>query len=414
MTTAASPSPASSATSNPPTIFSPSGTSGVPPVGSELSAAFKRGFNPEKEVAEVTAAPEVKPLPEVKPATEVLATTQPVPEVKSTAEDPDKKWIDEATQKFKTGESQAAFGRLKDSREALRAKLTQEVEAERAQVTALKAELQKAAELRAQQPGVDPATKEQLAAAQKERDEAVALIERLRVEESPRFKQKFDAQAEAILARAKTDLVGTEVDPEAFARVVAMTPSKEKSDRLAELMDGLSAPVAAKLGARITTYEDLQAQRQEAIANHRQFALQQQQEGQQQHAKMIEKHQQTFDSVFKEVGLSIPVLGKIDGNEAWNAEVDQIKNMASDFWLKEQTPETLAKVTLAGAALPKTLQLLDQTYRALDSAQKKLKRIEAATAPVNTQNPPGSPGAKTAEPTIFERFRQGAEAVVQR
>lgn len=219
----------------------------APPPGTpqttEQKAADPPGEQPKTEAQPAPAKPESTPQPEPEKKPEAAKPADELPEAI-------KKASPKASQEFKN----------------LRQTLTAEVEAKAKALAATQEELNKAkAALEAanKQPQLDP---DALAKLKEERDNYATLLEKVALEQSPTFKQRYEPRQEAVMAQAATAAGDKK---EVVLSLLELPPSDSRRKQLATVVKDMEMSDAMSLSIAFNEMDKIRSEKSSELANHR-------------------------------------------------------------------------------------------------------------------------------------------------
>lgn len=245
----------------------------------------------------------------------------------------------------------------------------------------------------------------------KEREELMTALERTNIEESPRFKDKYDKPQQSLISSIKKTLSNTEANADEFAQLVQLPESRERTKALSDAIEGLDRISQGKISAAVQDFDQLRDARSEELkAPHATYqTMRQEQENVSR--KQREENSKVMDQTLEHARSAFPWFKPIEGNDAWNARVSEVERQAKSFWTESHSPAELAQVTIAGTMAPMLTQ-------ALTIAQKENDRLNEELEQYRTGTPKTGAGAGTSETKngaelpkaggALEAFRRGA------
>lgn len=230
-----------------------------------------------------------------------------------------------------------------------------------------------------------------------DRETLIKEIERVNVEKSPRFQEKYDKPIQATLTTIRKTLANTDSNPDEFSQIVQMPESKERTKKLSEMLEGLDRVSEGKVTTAIAEFDRLREGRQSEIANPSQTFQQIQQENELRSKQQKESSAKLMQDTIKNARDKIAWFKPIEGNEAWNQKIDNIEKRSWSFWTENHPPEQLAELTLAGAMAPVYAEALAHSYKEVERLQEELAQYKQAT-PANGAGNSTSTGTKGDKP----------------
>lgn len=225
-----------------------------------------------------------------------------------------------------------------------------------------------------------PQDTEAITRIQKERDDLATRLRTVAIERDPAFEKEFNTATQAVVDMAKTSL-GTNSDT--GIKILNMQPSEARDTAIEKLMESLPAYKQTQFAYALAEMDKLRniksAKIQESVANWNNL--------QAESNARTEKERQTMTGVFDKTlnewsdpqkGLAI--LQPRDGDEAWNARVEETKQLAKDIFSGELEVDELARAAIWAASAKGLLE-------ELGSAQEQLKAKEAEIAQLKGLSP---------------------------
>lgn len=179
---------------------------------------------------------------------------------------------------------------------------------------------------------------ERLKTAEKAVADRDAELERVAFERSPRF-QKFVKEGEAELASAKSYLEGVktedgvDINPNVID-LAAKTPGAKRVSILAD--SGMDASTIAAVTSHLARADAINRDREAAIENWKetntQWTAEQERAGEAKAAQVKQTEDKVFVDVGKKMSETLAPFQKVDGNDEWNAGVDQRLKEAQEFF----------------------------------------------------------------------------------
>jgi len=215
-----------------------------------------------------------------------------------------------------------------------------------------------------------------------ERDQLAKHLQLVAIERDPTFNKEFENASAAVLASAKA-ASGKHAD--AFEKVLKMPPSEARDEAIEKLMEDVPAYKQTQIGYALAEMDKLrnlkEARIRESVANWEQMQTQSFEQRKQsqaaERAQMVKVLDKTIsDWTDKEKGL--PVFQKRDGDDAWNAMVDDQIEVARNVFGGELDVDSIAKAAMWAASAPLLLKdnatLLEQ-IKAKDAEIAQLKGL---------------------------------------
>lgn len=277
-------------------------------------------------------------------------------------------------------------------------------------VAELEAELLK---LRPGQPSVPEAVKPaatlddlfksnpELAKLKAERDEFYEEIKHVRVESDPEFKARFDTPREAAIKIARGASGGA---ADEVAKILSISDAEARADKLSERIKDFSEGSRQKIIAVNAQLTQLDVARDIEIAQRKATweTRQQAQAGQQ--VAMTRERQVALNKALKEVESEwsdgMPLFQMREGDNEWNSQVAERKQLANHIFNGALDPKELAQSAYWAAAGPAALEMARQAEQRAQEWQTAYARLtgvqpdslgHAPTAGATAGPAPGTP-----------------------
>lgn len=353
----------------------------------KVKAEFPNGIDPEKLEQAVKPPPTTEKPPDAKPPTK-----GEVPDHLITGDKIEKPADDDISKielpKGASPKSAEAFARLKVRIEELESKRK---------------------EWEAAPKVVDPTDwKAKLEAAESRAAELEARVERTDFEKSPRFQQQFTTKEQNALKDATGYLEGSDVNP----NVIELAARATGAARIKILGEaGVSGELLSAIMPSLRAYDDVQREKTAALENWKGTAAQWQAEQEKQktaaEAQTRAQEERVMADVGKKVAANFEVYQKVEGHDAWNAQVDDLQTEAKKFFSGDMPLEQIAEVAYYGLGakhLHAMFHTLQGKYREVQTELAKLKSASPGGGNANG----GTNGH--ADPTDTLPLAQGAAA----
>lgn len=354
--------------------------------------AFKSAYRGEP-AQEPASKPEPKPEP--KPEKAAPEKSDPKPEVEFNRKQ------SKTQKRFNIGENDPApeappsdepkkpepkpEAKPEEQREAPADKLRKQYELTKAELEKLKSELAS----RSNQ-SFDPVEVERL---RNEREELAKAVERLRIEESPAFKQKFNAPIENAIKRAK-DLVPQETR-QRLEYLLRQPQSESRLTELEAIVSDLPQMRQAEIARLAGTISDVIAERDTEIASAGQRLKIEQQEKAREQKEWAEK---MFKDTLDAATNDLPMFQVKDGDEEHNASVKARVDRARKLMLGENDPAELSEAAFWAVVGQDALPLLSAAKAEIKKLQGELDALRNARP--NLSETAGD-GGDTGQPKSF-------------
>lgn len=322
-------------------------------------------------------------------------TTQPTQTQQSVSESTqNQQQRTESHQETKPNPLAEALSKPKGKEESL-AELRKSLETERA------LRLQREKDLESVKSQV-PSDYEQI---KKDRETLVEEIERVKIEASPRFKEKYDKPLNELAESIRRDVQSAEVKSDDIIDLINKPSSKERNTELSKLIDGMDRITAGKVTNTIARIEELRDARNQELLKPSQTFAQMQQEAKAQQEAQRQNYISALDSVLEKAKKDF--LAEKEGNTEWNNRVSAISDTAKKFWLgTDNKLEDLAQLTLDGASLPVYKEALEISRAQIEELSAQLAELRGATPSNGAASSSSSAGGSEKPMGALAAFRQ--------
>lgn len=243
------------------------------------------------------------------------------------------------------------------------------------------------------------------------------LLAKTNIEEHPAFKKEFVEGRAKIVDRAKRLI------EEAGGDVAAITTAlnlrgKARFDALREVASDLDGFQQGRLGKCIDELSELDetadAKRAAAAQSYKELQENDRQQSERSRQEFTATARRAFETATKSVGLE--VLTKIEGNDWWNKQADEIQENARKFYEGNDSIDTAAQAALKASAMPvyRDLYIGERKENASLSAkvaelEKELKGIHSkSSAPLGGKKVGGE--EKSTRKPFSEAVQRAGEA----
>lgn len=233
-----------------------------------------------------------------------------------------------------------------------------------------------------------PADYEELKKNHAELDEKLKLLD---IERHPKFQKHFGAKLESALTTAKN------IGGETLANLLKLPDSDFKTEQLENVLKSLSPLKQTMLGSLLLDVEKINNERaselNSAKENYAKYISIQEAQQKQQQEYQKQQADRVFTQELEQATKGLPVFQKVEGNDAWNKQVDSaIQNARNIFEGKLPLPD-FARASNWAAAAPLLLQ---------DSAAKgkEIETLKAELARLKGVQPKPGAGGDPKEPTV--------------
>lgn len=218
--------------------------------------------------------------------------------------------------------------------------------------------------------------------------EREALIERLNIQESPKFKERFTNRETAISERLKKTATEFGLDAESLQVALAASPK-----RRAELLNNLEVGEAEKsmLTNMMVQYDMIQdekgsflSQSKEQLARER---LEQQEAMQRQEQERAAYEKKVFSEVGERMRKSFSPFQRVEGNDEWNKGAEALEAEAEKYFNGQLPLENLAEVVYKGVGAQRIELINAELHKRLTAALKELGELKQVQPGANGHMP---------------------------
>lgn len=232
---------------------------------------------------------------------------------------------------------------------------------------------------------VDPDLPEKLKKSEADREELSSRLKLLDIERHPDFIKKYDDRITTVETSVKS-LVGTDGDK--LVSLLKSPRSEFRDHQIDEIVETLTPAKKATLGSWLVRYEEINSEKageiDQAKKNYAEVAARykaQQTEGTK---EAINRSSQVWDSVV-ESAKELEVFNSKEGDDAWNTELTQRRELAKQIFSGKNSEEDLAKAALWAAAAPKYRELLFAQMELNTRLQDQVNKLSSSGPSVNNR-----------------------------
>ena len=274
-----------------------------------------------------------------------------------------------------------------------------------AKIQGLQAELEKTqAEFKAlKESGVQSeSVAKELETLRAERQQLNDEIEKIAFERSPKFRQQYIAREDSLKNQALKLLKSAGVDETLFEQAV-IASEKKKFELLSD--ESLSDGHRSALASLLIQYDMLQEEKNQALSKSKEYASQLAQEEESKKQAEItqfqEKEKQVFTSALERISKTYEPFTKVEGNEAWNKQVETNVEVAKKFFSGQLSWDELAEMALYGSGAKTIHHMFKTVQTKLNEANAEIKRLKSASPSVNGHTAP----VKQSDPSMSREQR---------
>ena len=241
-----------------------------------------------------------------------------------------------------------------------------------------------------------PAAPSDYEAIKKQAEEYSGIISQISVENHPKFKAYYDGAVANQIEMAK-QLVGSE-NAGAVADILGLPDGNSKNEKIDELFATLTPSQQARLGGIVNQISNIQAERGREIQKSKEtYAVMQKQKQDEATAKM-KTFETMFDSETKKLQAEHPAFQKRDGDDAWNADVDQrIETTKKYLFGNDMKPEQIIRAAADAVALPAILKQNLALLEKAEALEKQVAELSGASPRIASDKSSEAPAASNGE-----------------
>lgn len=256
------------------------------------------------------------------------------------------------------------------------------VEQARAELAALKAELEKRGN------GNSAELQKELDAIREAKSKLEEELERTALERHPKFREKYDAKEEGLRTQIERITKELGLDEDAIASAVSSSGKRRFS-----IMDDIemSSTARSHLINLMADLDKTQSDKQAEIGKSRERLREWQQE-QEASAKLREERERAeedriFNSALEQAKSKLPAFRYIDGDTKFNSGVDERIALAKRIFNGESNHQEVAELTLRGIAATVDEKIIKNQAAKITEMTDTIARLTAASP--GTGQPPG-------------------------
>jgi hypothetical protein len=216
----------------------------------------------------------------------------------------------------------------------------------------------------------------------KEREEELGKIA---VERSPAFQEKFTKRQESLSGQLEKTIDELGLDKSIASQLIHSSLKKR-----VETLDGLelSASGQGYITSLLQQYDQVSSEKDSFLSDWQNQKAQMEQEEfartDAEKARLKEQEDRIFNIKLEAMAKTFAPLRKVEGNDAWNAGVDEIISTAKKFYDGQFTNEEFSEIVLAGAGA-KRLGVINERLIADN------RKLAAENASLKAANPDVNP-----------------------
>lgn len=214
-----------------------------------------------------------------------------------------------------------------------------------------------------------------------EHEELSELVSVSNLERHPKFKKQFVEPINSQIERAATYV--PEESRQELTRILKMAATPKRADALDELTSDLPASRQAYIQSAVNRIDEIAHERDAQIENsknsYQQMIAEEQAGTEAEQAKRNKALEGSFSAMLKQAQDNIPIYQSREGDDEWNAGVQERVNLARRILMEQNSFEDAATAALwaaSGGALVEQNAGLVEHNRRLQAEINKLKGAE--------------------------------------
>jgi len=247
----------------------------------------------------------------------------------------------------------------------------------------------------------------QLEKLKKEHEESMSLVRQVNIDLDPEYRKTYIEGRKNLIEQAKSIVDESGGNPSDVEVALNLT-GKARVEALSAVADSMSTFQQGRLGSLISELTKLDKEAQEKRSNPETYLAQREQQMQAENVRRREesaKHLNlAYEDAFTQASKDIELFRKIEGNQEWNAQADEIANKAKSNWLQNNDMTTAARKHIEAEAMPVFRSLfLEQRNenkslrKELDDAKAELAKVYNTTPAMRTKSSTAASGGRDLE-----------------
>lgn len=364
-------------------------------LGADPKETFRNAMKAEADAAGARSqradpeapAPEAKPTAEAKPAETPKPAADDIPEslLKPATPKAEKAPADYVPPELHGNVSEKTREHFKKQGEYYKTKLAKTSE----EVAALRKELEGAKSSNGK-PSAEHLSA--LEAIKKERDDYLARLERVAYQESPAFQEKFTAREERLRGVAEKIFEDVGADKAILTQALAM--NGKRRDEFLDEQEGLGSTTKARLASVLGQLDVLTEERTADIATSREkLAAWRAEESARESAEreqLKSKLSGLVEATLKTAVAEWIPFKKQEGNDAWNAGVDERIKLVNKIVHEPISDEAIVEYAFAAAGAKVTDRINQKLMERVATLEAKLNGMSATEPGLNGRDKPAA------------------------
>ena len=231
-----------------------------------------------------------------------------------------------------------------------------------------------------------------------------------RVEATKEFKDAVVVPMQQIRESVDTLATKYEIAQRDLFEAFSETDPSARADKLSDIAAGMNDRDKFSLYELEGRFNKVQSTR-EKVVNNAKLALEKIAEHREEQAKAqqeeyAKRYHSAMDKVWDEAQNAVPLLNKVDGDEEWNKQLDDVQKFARDLNFDAADEDMRARVAVRSAIAPVIYGQFVQLFNKYQELEKAMEKYQTATPRAGG----GSSPASTAPKEEFEDFLEVMKA----
>lgn len=240
-------------------------------------------------------------------------------------------------------------------------------------------------------------------------------LAKIKIEATPEFQKKYKEPLDKAMGSIERSLLSVKMDDSErsvfkneFVALVQAPDSPQRTQKLSEMLESVDKLTEKKLISSITDYESTREQRESELKDPTETYNKYREQEEAERKVQAERNFKVIDEVLQKASEKVPFLKKQEGNEPWNAMVEEIGNTARHIWRQPVgSIENQAEIAVMAATAPRLYHGLTMAYAEIERLNTELSQ--------HTQSIPNTvAGGKSSSPSAtpksgVERFKEATK-----
>jgi len=241
-----------------------------------------------------------------------------------------------------------------------------------------------------QTPQQDAAAQARIAELENQLQQLSPIVERANIEAHPGFVKQFEEPRQRLLSDAKSIIEMADLDPKEFYQAIQAT-GKARIQAIDELSETITSPtLRARLAQIGGDLERLDTERAAVINNSKQWKETADAQMKADQHRMMQQEQQkwsqTLDATFDAMSPQFELLREVEGNDAWNKQVAELRRQSRHLLVENTDPQQVAAAAVLAPLAPgyRACWMSERTKRM--ALEKELAEVKGGKASLSDGN----------------------------